>query len=80
MVGDADEIAVNVQTLTKGNETISFKNGVLSVGNLTDVRAYNMAGVEMPVQLKNGQVDMSAWPRAIYVIKVGNETIKISKK
>jgi len=80
MVGNAEEIANGMQAPLKDKSVISYKNDILSVGNQTGVRVFNLEGMEIPVNLKNGQVDMSAWPRAIYVIKVGTETLKIRKR
>lgn len=79
MIGDPDEIANNIEN-KKSENAIVYKNGILNVGNRTDVRAYNAAGVEMPVSIRNGQVYISAWPQDVYVIKVGTETIKIGKR
>lgn len=79
MIGDPDEIANTIENL-KSENAIVYKNGILTVGNRTDVRAYNAAGIEMPVHMRNGQVDMSAWPQDVYVIKAGTETLKLRKR
>ena len=78
MIGDAEEIAQGVES-TQLQKSISYKDGVLDVGAVTDVHAYNAAGIEMSVNIRNGKVDMTAWPSDIYVIKVGKETLKIRK-
>lgn len=79
MVGDHEQIAEGINGINIGN-AISYRNGVLTVNNLTDVHVYNAAGMEMPVRLKNGQVDMTAWPQDVYVVKAGVETLKIRKR
>lgn len=79
MIGDPEEIAQGIEDVKAGN-AIVYKNGILTVGLQTNVRAYNAAGIEMPVQVKDGRVDMTAWPQDIYVIKAGTETIKIRKR
>lgn len=79
MIGDPEKIAQGIEDAKAGN-AISYQNGILTVGKQTDVRAYNMAGVEMPVQVKNGQVDMTTWPQDVYVIKAGSETLKLKKR
>ena len=78
MIGDPEKIAQGIENAKAGN-TISYQNGILTVGKQTDVRAYNAAGLEMPVHVKNGQVDMTAWPKDVYVIKAGAEKLKIRK-
>ena len=80
MIGTEEEIAAGLQPLPNRDEAISYRDGVLSVGNRKDVRAWNATGIEMPVRLKNGQVDMSAWPQDVYVIKAGSETLKLRKR
>ena len=79
MIGDPEEIANKIDD-TKAGNTIVYQNGILTVGKQTDVRAYNTAGMEMPVRIKNGQVDMTAWPQDVYVIKAGTETLKLRKR
>ena len=79
MIGDPEVIAQDIENAKAGN-AISYQNGILTVGKQTNVRAYNMAGVEMPVQVKNGQVDMTTWPQDVYVIKAGSETLKLRKR
>ncbi len=79
MIGDPEVIAQGIEDAKAGN-AISYQNGILTVGKQTNVRAYNMAGVEMPVQVKNGQVDMTTWPQDVYVIKAGSETLKLRKR
>lgn len=79
MIGNPDEIANTIENM-KSENAIVYKNGILNVGNRTDVRAYNTAGVEMPVSIRNGQVDMTAWPQDVYVIKAGTETLKLRKQ
>lgn len=79
MIGDPEEIANSVGSKKEGN-TIVYKNGILTVGNKTDVRAYNAAGVEIPIRVKDGKVDMTAWPQDVYVIKAGTETLKLRKR
>ena len=79
MIGDPEKIAQGIEDAKAGN-AISYQNGILTVGKQTNVRAYNVAGVEMPVQVKNGQVDMTAWPQDVYVIKAGTETLKLRKR
>jgi hypothetical protein len=78
MVVNPEEIVLNIEDVQKAG-TIVYKDGVLTVSKQADVRAYNAAGMEMPVHLKNGQVDMSVWPSDVYVVKVGKETLKIRK-
>ena len=79
MIGDPEKIAQGIED-TKAGNTISYQNGILTVGKQTDVRAYNAAGMEMPVRVENGKVDMTAWPHDIYVIKAGKETLKLRKR
>jgi len=79
MIGDPEEIANKIDD-TKAGNTIVYQNGILTVGKQTDVRAYNAAGMEMPVRIKNGQVDMTAWPQDVYVIKAETETLKLRKR
>lgn len=79
MIGDPEEIAQSVEA-TREAKTIALKDGVLTIGEAKDVRVYNVAGVEMPVSIRNGQVDMRAWPSDVYLIKAGKETFKIRKR
>ena len=79
MIGDPDEIAQGVEEARRDN-AIVYKNGVLTVGSRADVHVWNSAGMEMSVRLRNGQVDMTAWPQDVYVIKVGNETLKLRRR
>lgn len=79
MVGDPETILGISATQKDVQSTIVYNDGVLKVGSQKDVHIYNAAGIEMPVQLINGQVNMSSWPRDVYLIKVGTETLKILK-
>lgn len=79
MVGDPETILGFSTTQKDAQNTIVYNDGVLKVGSQKDVHIYNSAGIEMPVQLINGQVNMSSWPRDVYLIKVGTETLKILK-
>lgn len=79
MVGDPEEIAQSVE-IVKTQDAIRYNDGVLIVGADKNVHICNAAGVEMPVSVRNGQVDMRALPADIYLIRVGKETLKIRKK
>ncbi len=79
MVGTLEEIVENGVGDIRPENRIVYRDGVLTVGNRTDVHVYNAAGMEMPVRLKNGQVNLSAWPRDVYLVKIGAETFKIRK-
>ena len=79
MVGNLEEIIENGVGDVRPENRIVYRDGVLTVGNRTDVHVYNAAGMEMPVRLKNGLVDLSAWPQDVYVVKTGTETFKIRK-
>lgn len=79
MIGDPEEIAQGVENvLTK--KILKYKDGVLTVGNEQDIHVYNTAGIEMPVNIKDGKINMSAWPQDVYLIKSGKETFKIKKR
>ncbi len=79
MVGNLEEMVENNVGDIQSKNRIVYQDGMLTVGNRTDVHVYNAAGMEMPVQLKNGQVNLSAWPQDVYVVKIGTETFKIRK-
>ena len=79
MVGDPETILGLSATQKDAQGTIVYNDGVLKVGSQKDVHIYNSAGIEMPVELINGQVNMSSWPHNVYLIKVGTETLKILK-
>jgi len=78
MVGDPETIFQGIEGVQKPNK-LSYKEGMLTVGTIKDVHVYNAAGIEMPVSVKNGQVDIRALPGDIYLIKAGSETLKIRK-
>ena len=79
MVGDPDEIAQSVEDV-RLEKSISYKDGILTLGSGEDVHVWNSAGIEMPVRLKNGQMDMTAWPQDVYLVKAGQETLKLRKR
>ncbi len=79
LVGNLEEIVENSMPNVQSENRIVYRDGMLTVGNHTDVHVYNAAGMEMPVRLKNGQVNLSAWPRDVYLVKIGAETFKIRK-
>lgn len=79
MIGDPEEIAQGVENV-QTQKTIEYKDGVLTVGDVQDVHVYNAAGVEMPVNIKDGKINMAAWPQDVYLIKAGKETFKIRKR
>ena len=78
-IGDAEEIISGI-TETKAQNGIRYKDGVLIVGNVKDVQICNTAGLEMPARVVDGKIDMTSWPQGIYVIKAGEETLKIKKQ
>ena len=78
MIGTEEEIALSIDS-EKRSGAIVYRDGVLSVGNQKDVHVWNSAGMKMPLRLKNGQVDMTTWPQDVYVVKAGNETLKLRK-
>jgi hypothetical protein len=61
-------------------KSIEYKDGVLTIGNAQDVHVYNAAGVEMPVNIKDGKINTAVWPQDVYLIKSGKETFKIRKR
>ena len=79
MIGDPEEIALGVENVQM-QKSIEYKDGVLTIGNAQDVHVYNAAGVEMPVNIKDGKINMLAWPQDVYLIKAGKETFKIRKR
>jgi hypothetical protein len=79
MIGDPEEISQGVENVQTQN-TIEYKDGVLTVGDAQDVHVYNIAGVEMPISIKDGKINLSAWPQDVYLIKAGKETFKIRKR
>lgn len=79
MIGDPEEIALGVEN-AQMQKSIEYKDGVLTVGDVQDVHVYNAAGVEMPISIKDGKINMSAWPLDVYLIKAGKETFKIRKR
>jgi hypothetical protein len=79
MIGDPEEIAQGVEN-AQMQKSIEYKDGVLTVGDVQDVHVYNAAGVEMPVNIKDGKINMAAWPQDVYLIKAGKETFKIRKR
>lgn len=78
-IGDAEEIISGI-TETKAQNGIRYKDGVLVVGNVKDVQICNAAGLEMPTRVVDGKIDITSWPQGIYVIKAGEETLKIKKQ
>lgn len=78
-IGDAEEIISGI-TETKAQNGIRYKDGVLLVGNVKDVQICNSAGLEMTARVIDGKIDMTSWPQGIYVIKAGEETLKIKKQ
>ncbi len=79
IIGNPEEIAQDIENVQQ-QKTIRYKDGVLTVGNTQDIHVYNAAGVEMPISIKDGKVNMSAWPQDVYLIKTGKETFKIRKQ
>jgi len=79
MIGDPEEIAQGVEN-AQVQKSIEYKDDVLTVGDVQDVHVYNAAGIEMPVNIKDGKINMSAWPQDVYLIKAGKETFKIRKR
>lgn len=79
VIADPDNITQSVGGVHSSG-TIIYNNGILIVGKQSNVKVYNMAGAQMPVRVKNGQVDMTALPQGTYVINVGGETLKIRKQ
>ena len=79
IIGDADEIISGIID-TKSQNGIRFKDDFLIVGNLKDIQIYNVDGMKLPARVDRGKIDMTSWPRDIYVIKAGKETIKIKKQ
>ena len=79
IIGNPEEIAQDIENVQQ-QKTIRYKDGVLTVGNKQDIHVYNAAGVEMPISIKDGKVNMSAWPQDVYLIKTGKETFKIRKQ
>lgn len=78
-IGDAEEIISGI-TETKAQNGIRYKDGVLIVGNVKNVQICNAAGLEMPARVIDGKIDITSWPQGIYVIKAGEETLKIKKQ
>jgi hypothetical protein len=79
MIGNPEEIAQGVEK-AQTQKTIEYKNGVLIVGDAQNIHVYNAAGVEMPISIKDGKINMAVWPQDIYLIKAGKETFKIRKR
>lgn len=79
IIGNPEEIAQGIEN-AQTQKTIEYKNSVLTVGDAKDVHVYNAAGIEMPISIKDGKVNMSAWPQDVYLIKTGKETFKIRKQ
>ena len=82
MIGDPELVTVEG---VKSEDGILFRDGILSVNKTKDVHIYNTAGMKMSFEAKSSDdgklcIDFSAWPQDIYIIKVGNETIKIRKR
>ena len=75
-IGYPNEFTQNIDNMPEKNR-ISYKNGVLTVCNKQKVQIYNTAGISIPVNTKNGQIDLTVLPQDTYVVKVGNETLKI---
>lgn len=79
MVGDPETLSVE-NAMVKGN--MEYRDGVLTVGNASDIHVYNAAGMELSVSVKaHGAgirtVDFSTLPAGVYVVKAGKETLKI---
>ncbi len=75
-IGYPNEFTQNIDNMPEKNR-ISYKNGVLTICNKQKVQIYNTAGIAIPVNTKNGQIDLTVLPQDTYVVKVGNETLKI---
>ena len=79
MIGDPEEIAQGVEN-AQMQKSIEYKDDVLTVGDTQDIHVYNAAGIEMPVNIKDGKINMAVWPQDVYLIKAGKETFKIRKR
>ena len=79
MIGDPEEIAQGVEN-AQVQKSIEYKDDVLTVGDTQDIHVYNAAGIEMPVNIKDGKINMAVWPQDVYLIKAGKETFKIRKR
>lgn len=79
MIGNPEEIAQVIENAQK-QKNIEYKDGVLTVGDAQDIHVYNAAGVEIPISIKDGKINISVWPQNVYLIKSGKETFKIRKR
>lgn len=79
MIGAPEEIMQSVEN-AQMQKAIEYKDGVLTVGDVQDIHVYKAAGVEMPISIKDGKINMSAWPQDVYLIKAGKATFKIRKR
>ena len=79
MIGDEDKLITNIDNIQE-SVNIIYKNNIFKVGRNQVVHVYNEAGIKMPIELNNGELDTSGWARGIYVLKICNETFKIRKQ
>ena len=87
-IGDGDYQLDYVQKWMIGDpETVGIEDVITITPKEKGVQAklFNAAGIEMPVALKtnaNGQLlfDLRSLPQGVYVIQIGKETLKVTRR
>ena len=70
-----------IKLLPEASKNVSFANGLLTLGRQGTLRIYNSGGalVRLAEVKKNGTADLRSLPQGLYIITLGDETIKIKK-
>jgi hypothetical protein len=70
-----------IKSLPEASKSLAFANGLLTLGRQGTLRIYNAGGalVRLAEVKKNGTADLRSLPKGLYIISLGEETIKIKK-
>ena len=70
-----------IKSLPGSSKNLTFKKGLLNVKGNGTLSIYNASGalIRMAEVKKNGTADLRSLPSGLYIISLGEETIKIKK-
>ena len=70
-----------IKSLPSASKSLAFANGLLTLGRPGTLRIYNAGGslIRLAEVDKNGTADLRSLPKGLYIISLGDETIKIKK-
>ncbi|MCR5433080.1 MAG: T9SS type A sorting domain-containing protein [Bacteroidaceae bacterium] len=70
-----------IKSLPSTSKSLAFANGLLTLGRPGTLRIYNAGGslIRLAEVDKNGTADLRSLPKGLYIISLGDETIKIKK-